>query len=155
MPAIEPFRHRLRVRYVECDMQGRVFNAHYLTWFDLAHTELLRATAGPYTALVAAGWDLVVAEAGVRYRGAARFDDELELEVLLAPLTTASMTSSYAVRRDGELLTEGWVRHVCVDAASFAKRPWPASLRSAVAPYVSSSASTSSTSPGVPVTESR
>ena len=32
----------LRVRYVECDMQGHVFNAHYLTSFDLAHTELLR-----------------------------------------------------------------------------------------------------------------
>jgi acyl-CoA thioesterase FadM len=24
-----PFVHRLRVRYHECDQQGRVFNAHY------------------------------------------------------------------------------------------------------------------------------
>ena len=26
----EPFRHRLRVRYNECDPQGVVFNANYL-----------------------------------------------------------------------------------------------------------------------------
>ncbi|MCW2828947.1 MAG: hypothetical protein JWQ67_2563, partial [Marmoricola sp.] len=42
-----PFVHRLRVRYVECDMQGIVFNAHYYTWMDLAHTELIREVLGP------------------------------------------------------------------------------------------------------------
>jgi len=36
----------LRVRYAECDMQGRVFNGHYLTWTDMAHTEALRALVG-------------------------------------------------------------------------------------------------------------
>lgn len=36
----------LRVRYVECDMQGRVFNGHYLTWVDMAHSEALRELFG-------------------------------------------------------------------------------------------------------------
>ncbi|MEZ5741972.1 MAG: 4-hydroxybenzoyl-CoA thioesterase, partial [Burkholderiaceae bacterium] len=27
------FRHRLRVRWAESDMQGVVFNGHYLTYF--------------------------------------------------------------------------------------------------------------------------
>jgi len=39
-----PFRHRLRVRYNECDPQGVVFNANYLT-FDITITELWRMSA--------------------------------------------------------------------------------------------------------------
>ena len=31
----EQFRHRIRVRYNECDPQGLVFNANYLTYFDI------------------------------------------------------------------------------------------------------------------------
>ena len=58
----EPFRHRLRVRYNECDPQGVVFNANYLTYFDLTMTELWRELGG-YQAMVDAGVDMVVAEA--------------------------------------------------------------------------------------------
>ncbi|MDQ3434437.1 MAG: hypothetical protein M3481_07100 [Actinomycetota bacterium] len=31
-----PFRHRMRVRYSECDLQGVVFNAQYLAYSDSA-----------------------------------------------------------------------------------------------------------------------
>ena len=94
-----PFVHGLRVRFAECDMQGHVFNAHYLTYFDLAHTELLRVAIGSYQRLVAGGQDLVVAEARARYRAPAHFDDELEIGVAIDPLTTSSMTSRFAVTR--------------------------------------------------------
>jgi acyl-CoA thioester hydrolase len=134
MPA--PFTHALRVRYAECDMQGHVFNGHYLTWFDMAHTELLRAAIGNYKNLLDAGIDFVVAEANVRYRAPARFDDTLEISVEPEPFGTTSLTSHFGVRRDGELLTEGWVRHVCVDAKTFEKRSWPDSVRDALEPYV-------------------
>ena len=67
----------LRVRYIECDMQGHVFNAHYLTWFDVAHTELLREAGFPGS-FEREAVDVVVAEAQVRYRSPARFDEELE-----------------------------------------------------------------------------
>jgi acyl-CoA thioester hydrolase len=132
----EPFSYALRVRYAECDMQGHVFNGHYLTWFDMAHTELLRAAIGNYKLLLEAGIDFVVAEASVRYLSPARFDDELAIEVAPEPFGTTSLTSRFAVSRDGELLTEGMVRHVCVDAKTFAKRPWPDDVRAALEPYV-------------------
>lgn len=48
----EPFAHRLRVRYAECDAQGVVFNAHYLTYLDVSITELWRAAFGSYAAMV-------------------------------------------------------------------------------------------------------
>jgi acyl-CoA thioester hydrolase len=131
-----PFVHRLRVRYVECDMQGHVFNGNYLTWFDIAHTELLRAAYGPYARIVESGVEFVVAEASLRYRAPARFDDELEVHVTLDPPTNSSLISNFEVKRGDELLTEGRLRHVCVDAETFAKAPWPNELRDAFAPYV-------------------
>ena len=131
-----PFRHPLRVRYVECDMQGHVFNGHYLTWFDLAHTELLREAVGPYPDMVASGIDVVVAESGVRYLAPAHFDDELEIGVDLDPPTTTSLTSRFTIRRDGVVITTGFLRHVCVDAKTYNKMPWPDDVRTALAPYV-------------------
>jgi acyl-CoA thioester hydrolase len=132
-----PFAHSVRVRYAECDMQGHVFNAHYLTWFDMAHTALLVTALGrPYTELVASGIDFVVAESGVRYLAPARFDELLEVGVGLDPPTTSSLTSRFTICRDGERITEGFLRHVCVDAVTHEKRPWPDEVRSAFAPYV-------------------
>jgi acyl-CoA thioester hydrolase len=118
-------------------MQGHVFNAHYLTWFDMAHTGLLTEALGlPYMELVESGVDVVVAEAGVRYRKPARFDDELEIEVGLEEPTNSSLTSRFTVRRDSELISEGFLRHVCVNAKTFQKLRWPENIRVAFAPYV-------------------
>jgi acyl-CoA thioester hydrolase len=131
-----PFVHRLRVRYVECDMQGHVFNAHYFTWFDVANTELWRAALGAFSRINEAGLDVVVAEAGARFLGGAHFDEDVDVEVTLDPLTTTSMTSHYVVKHEGEILVEGFLRHVCVKLAVHTKEPWPDWIREAVAPYV-------------------
>lgn len=128
---------RVHVRYAECDMQGHVFNGHYLTWFDMAHTGLLtRASGRSYTDMVASGIDVVVAETGIRFLAPARFEDELEITVELDPLTTSSLTSRYTVRRQGAVITTGFLRHVCVDPRTMTKVPWPAELRAALEPYV-------------------
>jgi acyl-CoA thioester hydrolase len=119
-------------------MQGHVFNAHYLTWFDMAHTALLTEALGmPYRELVASGVDVVVAESGVRYLSPARFEDELEIGIEVDPLTNSSMTSRFIVSRDGEIITRGFLRHVCVSPDTLEKIPWPEEIRAAFAPYVS------------------
>jgi acyl-CoA thioester hydrolase len=130
------FSISVQVRYAECDMQGHVFNAHYLTWFDMAHTALLnRALPRPYTELVASGYDLVVAESGVRYLAPARFDEQLEIGVELEPPTNSSLTSRFTVSRDGKVIATGFLRHVCVDAKTIEKTPWPDDVREAFGPY--------------------
>ena len=64
----QPFRHRIRVRFNECDGQGVVFYANYLMYFDVAMTELWReAFEGGYAGMIAEGTDAMVAEAKVRY----------------------------------------------------------------------------------------
>lgn len=132
----DAFVHELRVRYSECDMQGHVFNAHYFTWIDIAHVELMRAAVGPHADLVADGFDYVVAEEGARFRGAARFDEDVAIAVTLDPLGNSSMTSRYRMSRGEDLLVEAWARHVCVDATTLTKAPWPERVRAGLAPHV-------------------
>jgi acyl-CoA thioester hydrolase len=106
-----PLAYKLRVRYGECDSQGVVFNAHFLAYFDIGIVELFRAAFGSYQAMVDRGVEFVVAEAGLRYHRPAHFDDE-----------PTSITTSYRVLRDGELLVEGTLRHVLVDLKRLVER---------------------------------
>jgi acyl-CoA thioester hydrolase len=121
-----PLAYKLRVRYGECDPQGVVFNAHFLAYFDIGITELFRAafgTLGSYQSMVdRGGVEFVVAEAGLRYHRPAHFDDELTLEVAITRLGTTSITTSYRVLRDGELLVDGTLRHVLVDLKRLVER---------------------------------
>ena len=130
-----PLRHPLRVRYGECDPQGVVFNAHYLAWFDIALTELWRAALGSYDAMVKRGVDVVVAEATVRYLRPARFDDELDLCISISHLGTSSIVSDHEILRDGEAITRGQTRHVCVLADALIKAPIPDWLRESLQPW--------------------
>jgi acyl-CoA thioester hydrolase len=128
----EPFRHRLRVRWSECDLQGVVFYPQYLAYLDHAVTELWRAAIGPYTEMIPThGVDMVVAEANLRYRASARFDDELEIAASLTRLGDTSITTAFTIERigDGALLTEAELRHVFVDPEDFSKRDMPDGIR--------------------------
>jgi acyl-CoA thioester hydrolase len=123
------FVHRLRVRYHECDQQGRVFNAHYFAYFDLALTELFRAVFGGYESMLERQVDLVVGEASARFLTPARFDDELEVAVSVTRLGTTGVTTRYELLRDGQLLVEGTLRHVVVNLGTHAKAPIPDWMR--------------------------
>ena len=137
---IAPFSHRVRVRYSECDAQGVVFNANYLSFFDLAITELWREAIGPYQELTERGVDMVVGEANIRYLSPARFDDEIDLGVEVVRLGTTALSTRMTVHRDGELLAEGLLRHVFVDVVNGGKTEIPADIRAALAPYATAAA---------------
>ena len=131
----EPFRHRLRVRWSECDLQGVVFYPQYLAYLDHTVTELWRVAVGPYTEMIPEhGVDMVVAEAGMRYRDSARFDDELEISASVTRLGDTSITTEFRIERVGDsaLLTEGELRHVFVDPENFGKRAMPDRVRAAL-----------------------
>ncbi len=131
-----PFVHELRVRYGECDPQGIVFNANYLLYFDVAFTELWRAAVGPWQEMVQRGVDAVVAEAGLRFRAPARYDDVLALEARVVDLGRTSLTTEIDVVRDGETLVEGRLRHVVVDVETWDKTAIPDWVREGLRGYV-------------------
>jgi acyl-CoA thioester hydrolase len=130
-----PFVHRLRVRYHECDQQGRVFNAHYFAYFDIALTELWREAFGSYEQMIREGYDVVVADASARFKGAAAFDDEIDVAMTIANLGDTSMTTDIEVRRDGDVLVEGRMVHVWVDATSYEKAAIPERARELLAGF--------------------
>jgi acyl-CoA thioester hydrolase len=128
----EPFRHRLRVRWSECDLQGVVFYPQYLAYLDHTVTELWRAAIGPYTEMIPEhGVDMVVAEASLRYRASARFDGELDISATIKRLGSTSVTTEFRIERvaEGALLTEGELRHVFVDPEDYNKREMPDRVR--------------------------
>jgi acyl-CoA thioester hydrolase len=132
---VSSFRFGLRVRYHECDPQGVVFNANYLTYFDIVITELWRKLGG-YSEMVAAGLDLVVAEATVRYRSPLRFDDEFEGRAGITRLGKTSMIVAISLVRGEEVCADGENRYVFIGTESGQKSPIPERLRAAMGSYL-------------------
>ena len=129
----EEFRHRLRVRYGECDPQGVVYFARYPEYVDIGMTELWRERIGPYNDMVEAGSDMVVAEMNLRYLGSAAFDDDLDIVVTVARLGETSLTLEWRIERDGDTLVTGTVRQVCIDPATKRKKPLQPDVRAGLA----------------------
>lgn len=126
------FTHRLRVRYSECDQQGVVFNGQYLFFYDVAVTELWRERVGSYRGMVDRSYDLVVAEARIRFVEGARFDDELDIAMPVEHLGTTSMVVRPRFTVGDRLIADGEVRHVFVDPATLRKKPMPDDIRAAL-----------------------
>jgi acyl-CoA thioester hydrolase len=133
---VEPFSHTLRVRYAECDLQGVVFNAHYLAYLDTSMTELWRAGVGGYRAILDRGVDMVVAEAQLRFDSPARFDEELTLEVAVKHMGTTSIVTEHSIRHEQRPVVKGTLRHVVVDLQTLSKMPIPDWLRGGLAPWL-------------------
>lgn len=73
-----PFVWHLRVYYEDTDAGGVVYHSRYLNFFERARTELLRARGVSQTELKEKhGLIWVVLEISVKFRKAARLDDEL------------------------------------------------------------------------------
>ena len=134
----EPFTHKMRVRYGECDLQGVVFNAHYLAYVDVAITELWRTAFGGYQEMLDRDVDIVVAEAQLRFHASARFDDELTLEATVTHMGITSIVSRHRILRDDELLVECTIRHVFVDRPGADKEGDPRDGRASAWPRSSS-----------------
>lgn len=134
------FVHRHRVRYHECDAQGHVFNAHYVTFVDVAITELWRAALGAYAAMLDLGVDVVTAEVGVRFRAPARFDEELDVGLELVRLGRTGITTRIAMHVGDRTCATGEIRHVVVGLGTVAPTPMPDELRAALRPWAASGA---------------
>lgn len=79
-----PFRHTIKVRYGECDMQGVVFNAHYLAYADDAilqwFASVLPAGAMFVTGNDSATLDFMVKKVVVTWSAGSTVSDVLDLD---------------------------------------------------------------------------
>jgi len=77
-----PTAHRMtvRVRYPETDPMGRLHHTVHLVYFEMGRTEHLRTHGFSYREMEAQRRFVVVAGLEIKYRAAARYDDELIIE---------------------------------------------------------------------------
>ena len=88
---------RRRVDYSETDQMGVVYHARYLVWLDVARTEHLRASGMAYRDLERFGLRLMVSDLHIRYRRAARYDDEVRVRAWVRETASRRVTFGYAV----------------------------------------------------------
>ncbi len=115
---------KLKARYAETDQGGVVHHSVYPVWFEMGRTELLRANGLAYKDLEGAGVFFVVAELNVKYRQAARYDEELELETWCSGVSASRIEHSYKLLRcgDGVVLAEGSSVLACLDGDGKVRR---------------------------------
>lgn len=109
------FETEIRVRYQETDAQARVHHANYLTYFEQARVEMLRAMGISYKELEQSGVMLVVAEVNLRYFLPAEYDDLLRIHVTTVEAKGARIIHEYKVRRQDDLLCEGRTVVACIN----------------------------------------
>jgi len=118
----------VRVRYAETDRMGVAYHAHYLAWFEIGRTELMRVSGCTYRELEEGpGLFLPVIEAGARYHAPARYDDVLRVHTRIVDVGAATVKFEYRVTREdeSELLATGFTEHALVGGKGRAVRlPW-------------------------------
>jgi acyl-CoA thioester hydrolase len=105
----------IRVRYQETDAQARVHHANYLTYFEQARVEMLRAAGISYKALEESGVLLVVSEVQLKYFRPAEYDDLLQVRLQTLEAKGARIVHQYKVLRGEELLCEGRTVVACIN----------------------------------------
>lgn len=127
------FFHRLRVRWVEVDMQKIVFNGHYLMYLDTAISDYWRAMAFPYeSGMLALGGDLYVKKASLEYHGSAHYDDLLDVGLRCLRIGNSSLTFTGAIFAGDELLITAELIYVFADPTTQKSKPVPDTLRQAL-----------------------
>jgi len=125
--------HRIRVRWAEADMQGIVFNGHYLTYFDIAVTEYWRAIGLPYpTTTGDTGGEMYTVKSTVEYHSPARYDDELDLLIRCKRIGRTSLAFGLEIWRADEHLVTGELIYVHADPRQRKSAPLSARLIEAI-----------------------
>jgi acyl-CoA thioester hydrolase len=115
-PSRYPFAHRIRVRFAETDAMGIVHHSRYLPYLEEARVAYLRHLGHPYAVLREEGLDYTVLEAHVRYEQPLRFDDVVDVHLVLAAARRASFQMAYLLTVDGERRATAVTAHGCVTA---------------------------------------
>ncbi len=123
------FTTQVRVRYAETDAAGVVYYGVYLTYFEVARVELLRALGHPIGDVEERGVLMPVVEARLKYLRPACLDELLDVTLWVESVGPASFGFEYEITRDGLLLVTGTTRLAVVERDTGRAMPMPDWLR--------------------------
>ena len=127
MPTDFAYRHRLSVRFRDCDAMGHVNHAVYFTYLEqcrLTYWRELTGAPSPHTGVI-------IARAECDYQSPARFGDELEVRLNIDLIGRSSFTLVYKIVKAGgdQLVASGKTVMVSYDYAAAASMPLPDATR--------------------------
>jgi acyl-CoA thioester hydrolase len=119
------FFHPIQVRYIETDQQGHVFFGHYLTYFDVALTEYLKAIGYGYNKFLEAGVDFFYVESLCQYHDRAFFVEILHVHARVGKIGNSSFTFEFSIFESASqrFIANGHIVAVAVDPPT--SRPTP------------------------------
>ncbi|MGH2748612.1 MAG: acyl-CoA thioesterase [Actinomycetota bacterium] len=122
-----PFRHVVRTRFNEVDMQGRVFNANWLSYFDEAYAEFIENLGEPLAASELL--HSVLVKAVVEWKGSATYRDEIGIAVSVSRIGNSSFDFAYEAMVGSETVCTGTHTYVNIDGSTGRSRPLGEPLR--------------------------
>jgi YbgC/YbaW family acyl-CoA thioester hydrolase len=108
------FRTTRRVEFADTDMAGIVHFANFFRWMEAAEVEFLRSL-GLSVAMTADGLKLGLprVSASCDFLKPARFEDVLEVSVILEKVGRKSLTYLFDFHKQGEHIARGRISAVC------------------------------------------
>ncbi len=129
------FKLQMRVAYRDVTVGNHIYYARYLDLLEIARNEAFREMGQPLLKLQDQGVIFPVVECNLRYHGAARYDDLLEIETVLTELRNVQFTMEYRVMRGTEALVTAATRHATTNLDGKPVR-MPPELFTALEPHV-------------------
>jgi acyl-CoA thioester hydrolase len=87
----------LRSRYSETDKMGYVYYGHYLSYFEVARTEMLRSAGIAYSDMEKDGVMLPVIFAQTSYKSPIHYDEQMNIEVMIFDTPLVKLDTYYRV----------------------------------------------------------
>ncbi|MEE9159058.1 MAG: tol-pal system-associated acyl-CoA thioesterase [Gammaproteobacteria bacterium] len=117
----------VRVYYEDTDAGGVVYYANYLKFMERARSEWLRKLGFEQDQLLRKeGLVFAVRKVSLEYLKPARFNDLLSVSVKIVEQGAASIDFDQGISgQAGNMLCQGRIKIVCVDAISLRPRPLP------------------------------
>jgi YbgC/YbaW family acyl-CoA thioester hydrolase len=129
------FKHRLVVRFRDCDAMGHVNHAVFFTYMEQTRLAWYQSLGGT-TAFP--GVSTIIVHAQCDYRAPAFMHEEIEIEAWLLRLGRSSISAAYRLTKvaTGERVAEGETVSVTVDPSTHRPLPVPDPTRRVFEPFV-------------------
>ena len=115
-PADYTFAHQIRVRFSETDAMGIVHHSRYLPYLEETRVEYMRSIGQSYANSRETLGDSAVLEATVKYRQSLKFDEVMNVHLVLAATTGATFTINYLITVGDQVVSTASTQHAYVNA---------------------------------------
>ncbi len=120
------FHLSLRVRWAECDLQGIVYNACYVTYLEVAQVEYFRSLGILiYDEKARASFDTATVKVTLEFKAPARLDEMIDVYTRVSRIGSSSFTMETEIYREDSdlLLVNAEVVYVNYDSDQNVARP--------------------------------